>query len=189
MLFLWFCSYLAVTLLHNTTAESDLFVCCFAERRQKTRRDTGSDRTLSRISQLWKGSSLWLANAGDRQECWDKCLFDLLSPIHPGFLTVLCSQTTKAANQCSVTPVNWAVREKGSTGRRNHTYLLLWTVLPFSISLLAAAPSTLLWVRAALFSSSAPEAAGGATSVTCSCPTSNTSRYMETTKRNAVSPP
>lgn len=31
------------------------------------------------------------------------------SPIYPGFFTALCSQTTKAANQCSVTPVNWAV--------------------------------------------------------------------------------
>lgn len=30
-------------------------------------------------------------------------------PIHPGFFAALCSQNAKAANQCSVTPVNWAV--------------------------------------------------------------------------------
>lgn len=144
---------------------------------------------LSRISELWNGPSLRLANAGTGRSFWDKCLFDLLSPIHPGFLTALCSQTIKAANQCSVTPVNWAEREKGSTGRRNHTYLLLWTVLPFSVSLLAAAPSTLLWARAALFSLPTPAAAGGATSIMCSCPSSNISRYREATKRHALSPP
>lgn len=127
-------------------------VCYFVERRQKSRRDTSGDTARSCIGLFWKSTSLRLANAWDRQEHWDKCLFDLVSPIHPGFFTALCSQNSKAANQCSVTPVNWAVWEKGSTSRRNHTYLLLWTLLSFSLSLHTGAPSTLLWARAALFS-------------------------------------
>lgn len=187
MLFPWFCLYLAATLCATQWPRVTCLLFCWGETEKQQRYWSWYNAVPYQRALKWPFPSA--GKCWDRQECWDKCLFDLLSPIHPGFLTALCSQTAKAANQCSVTPVNWAVREKGSTGRRNHTYLLLWTVLPFSVSLLAAAPSTLLWARAALFSLPTPGAAGGATSIMCSCPTSNISRYREATKRHALSPP
>lgn len=111
-------------------------------------------------------------------------------PIHPGFFAALCSQNAKAANQCSVTPVNWAVWEKGSTGRRNHTYLLLWTVLSYSLSLLAGAPKHPSVSQGCSVFITIPRISrrGHKCFVLWPC-LSNTSKHREGTKRHIVVSP
>lgn len=63
--------------------------------KKKSSRDISTDTALSCIGLFWKGSFLRLANARDRQECWDKCLFDLFPPFTLGFSLLYVHKTPR----------------------------------------------------------------------------------------------